>query len=68
MVAAVSLKVKTSYEVVISWDPLCNGYVAADVILVESHRLFHGGGKVGKQVVVGPLDARIVLKHDKFDK
>jgi hypothetical protein len=63
MVAAVSLRVNTSYEVVISWDPTCNGYVAADAILVESHRLYHGGGgSIGKSVVVGAMDSLIVLK------
>ena len=69
MVAAVSLKANTSYEVVISWDPSCNGYVAADAILVESHRLYHGGsGSMGKSVVVGAMDSRIVLKDAFTDE
>jgi hypothetical protein len=62
MIDAVKLRANISYEVVISWDPTCSGYVAADVILVESHRLYHGGGPIGKSVVVGPMDSRIVLK------
>lgn len=63
MVATVKLRVNTSYDVVISWDPACSGYVAADVILVESHQLYHGGGVIGTSVVVGPMDSRVVLKH-----
>ena len=39
------------------------GYVMADALLVESQRLFHGGGALGKQVVVGAMDARVVLKE-----
>ena len=35
----------------------------ADALLVESQRLFHGGGALGKQVVVGAMDARVVLKE-----
>lgn len=46
----------------IAWDPSCGGYVAADALLVESDWLYHGGGVLGKQVTVGALDSRIVLK------
>ena len=63
MLSSVPLRAGRSYEVVISWDPLCGGYVMADALLVESQRLFHGGGALGKQVVVGAMDARIVLKE-----
>ena len=65
MVASVSLKKDTSYEVLITWDPTCNGYIAADAILVESHALYHGGGTAAgpsKEVTVGAMDGRVVLK------
>ena len=60
-----SLQKETSYDVVITWDPTCNGYVAADAILVESHTLYHGGGTAAvpsKEVTVGAMDGRVVLK------
>ena len=60
-----SLKKDTSYEVLITWDPTCNGYIAADAILVESHALYHGGGTAAgpiKEVTVGAMDGRVVLK------
>jgi hypothetical protein len=63
MAASVTLRAKTVYEVVLSWDPRCNGYVAADAILVESLALFHGDtATLSKVVSVGPMDARVVIK------
>jgi hypothetical protein len=63
MAASVTLRAKTVYEVVLSWDPRCNGYVAADAILVESLALFHGDtATLSKVVSVDPMDARVVLK------
>ena len=65
MVASVALQKETSYEVVITWDPTCNGYVVADAILVESHALYHGGrtsAVPSKEVTVGAMDGRVVLK------
>ena len=63
MALQVELRAKTCYEVVISWDPRCNGYVAADVILLESHALFHGDtATLTKVVSVGAMDARVVIK------
>jgi hypothetical protein len=58
----VPLKVKTYYEVTIAWDPTCSGFVVADALLVESERLYNGNGALGKEVVVGAMDARVVLK------
>ena len=59
-----ALQKETSYEVVITWDPTCNGYVVADAILVESHALYHGGDPAvpSKEVTVGAMDGRVVLK------
>ena len=37
-------------------------YVAADALLVESEGLYHGNGTLGTKVVVGAMDARVVLK------
>ena len=62
MLSGVPLRAKTSYEVLIAWDPTCAGFVAADALLVESDRLYHGNGAPAKQVVVGAMDARVVLK------
>ena len=64
MVPSVALRAKRSYDVVISWDPSCNGYVAADAILVESHNPFHGdtAALTTEVVPVGAMDARVVLK------
>jgi hypothetical protein len=64
LASAVPLRSKISYDVTISWDPTCSGYVAADALLVESEQLYNGKGALanGNKVVIGAMDARIVLK------
>lgn len=60
--APVALQKQQYYDVVVAWDPTYSGYVAVDALLVESERLYHGNGMLSKQVVVNPLDSRVVLK------
>jgi hypothetical protein len=60
--SGVPLRASVEYTVTIAWDPTCSGYVAADALLVESDSLYHSGAALGKQVTVGALDSRIVLK------
>lgn len=62
ILTSIPLEVNVSYAVIISWDPTHNGFVAADALRVESQRLYNGNGKLGKQVVIGAMDARIVKK------
>lgn len=60
--SSVPLRAHARYKVTVAWDPTCSGYVAADALLVESARLYHGGGALGTEVTVGALDSRVVLK------
>ena len=60
--SGVVLTGNVSYTVSISWDPTCSGYVAADALLVESDRLYHGNGVLGRSVTVGAMDSRVVRK------
>jgi hypothetical protein len=62
VLSGVPLREAVGYEVTVAWDPTRSGYVVADALLVESTRLYHGGGGLGTQVTVGALDSRVVLK------
>ena len=61
---AVALRRNVSYAFVISMDQRRGGFVAADALLVESHRLYNGNGAGARSsaVVVGAMDSRILLK------
>ena len=62
--SGVALAQNVSYEFSMRWDPAHGGYVAADALLVESQRLYNGGGeRIGSDVVLGPMDSRIFIKR-----
>eukprot|EP00040_Diaphanoeca_grandis_P002930 m.23137 g.23137 ORF g.23137 m.23137 type:complete len:798 (-) comp14084_c0_seq1:81-2474(-) len=58
----VQLQGNVSYTFSLSMDPRRGGYVAADALLVESDTLYNGRTELQSEVVVGAMDARILLK------